>query len=288
MYCFRFLRKEKPKDTHCVSAIALTVIENDLPQKAYCSLCTGTVSYGMDTISYSPYTVRYGLSGKKGLPALCNVLPPASNVGVLCCTATWTFFSLLSHTLYKYQDRFQWTTSGTKVICHCLQCNQSCHQFVTKHTLVSFITNLGYFVSWGNYIDQTYFPLLDGVISELLTTGPAHIKHIWSERKVIMCQTCDFSTNWRISADWEVPRVISVISANHWENYRVCLTCERFPGSNFASLPFTLISFLHSTFSSGLNLFCFGHHQSVHGVLLWLTETAAKGSNPFVSCKSAV
>ena len=42
----------------------------DLPRKVYCNQCTDTVSYSS--------------SGKKGLPALCSVLPPASNVGVLC------------------------------------------------------------------------------------------------------------------------------------------------------------------------------------------------------------
>ena len=55
---------------------------------------------------------------------------------------------------------------------------------------MSFITGLVYFVSWGNYNDQICFPLLVAVISELLTSAPAHIdKHIWPERKVIMCAT---------------------------------------------------------------------------------------------------
>ena len=69
-----------------------------------------------------------------------------------------------------------------------------------------------------------------------------------------------------------------------WENYRVYLTCERFSESNFANLPHALISFLHGTFSNGVNLFCFGHHHSVHG----LAESTTKGSNPIVTCKSAV
>ena len=69
-----------------------------------------------------------------------------------------------------------------------------------------------------------------------------------------------------------------------WENYRVYLTCERFSESNFGNLPRASISFLHGTFSNGVNLFCFGHHQSVHG----LTESTTKGSNPIVTCKSAV
>ena len=69
-----------------------------------------------------------------------------------------------------------------------------------------------------------------------------------------------------------------------WESYRVYLTCERFSESNFANLPRASISFLHGTFSNGVNLFYFGHHQSVHG----LAESTTKGSNPIVTCKSAV
>ena len=64
-----------------------------------------------------------------------------------------------------------------------------------------------------------------------------------------------------------------------WENYRVYLTCERFSESNFANLPHASISFLHGTFSNGVNLFCFGHHHSVHG----LAESTTKGSNPLAS-----
>ena len=77
------LRRKKRKNTQCVSAIAKTLIAIDIPRKAYCSLCTDIVSYGTDTVSY-------GSSGKKGLPGLCSALPPASNFGVLCCTATGT------------------------------------------------------------------------------------------------------------------------------------------------------------------------------------------------------
>ena len=64
----------------------------------------------------------------------------------------------------------------------------------------------------------------------------------------------------------------------------VYLTCERFSESNFANLSRASISFLHGTFLNGVNLFCFGHHLSVHG----LTESTMKGSNPIVTCKSAV
>ena len=122
MYRFRFLGKEKPMNAQCVSAIAQTVIglETDFPRKAYCSLCTDTVSYGTDTVSYGTDTVSYGLFGKKGLPGLCSVLPPASNVGVLCCTATRTVLSALSHTQYNHKDHLQWATSDTPLICHCI------------------------------------------------------------------------------------------------------------------------------------------------------------------------
>ena len=73
----------------------------DLPRKAYWSLWTDTASYGTDTASYGTDTVScgtdmvsYGSSGKKGLPALCTVLPPASNAEVLCCNATRTVLSV--------------------------------------------------------------------------------------------------------------------------------------------------------------------------------------------------
>ena len=63
---------------------------------------TDTVSYSRDMVSYGTDTVSYGSSDKKGLPGLCSVLPPASNVGVLCCTVSRAVLSVLSHTLYNY------------------------------------------------------------------------------------------------------------------------------------------------------------------------------------------
>ena len=52
---------------------------------------------------------------------------------------------------------------------HFLQCSQSYHQFVTKHTLMSFITGLGCFVSWGNCNDQTCFLFwMLSLVSQLL------------------------------------------------------------------------------------------------------------------------
>ena len=56
----RFLGKENPKNTQCVSAIAETLIEIDLPGKAYCRLFSNTVSYRTDTVSYGTDTVSYG------------------------------------------------------------------------------------------------------------------------------------------------------------------------------------------------------------------------------------
>ena len=53
-------------------------------------LRTSIVSYDTDMVSYDS-------SGKKGLPALCCILPPASSVGVLCCDVTRTVLSILSH-----------------------------------------------------------------------------------------------------------------------------------------------------------------------------------------------
>ena len=54
----------------------------------------------------------------------------------------------------------------------------------------SYLADLGYFVSWGSYNDQTCFSLLDTDVSELVTTALAHVdKHILPERKVIMCAT---------------------------------------------------------------------------------------------------
>ena len=55
---------------------------------------------------------------------------------------------------------------------------------------MSFITDLGYFVSWGSYNDRTCFSFLDTVISELLTAAPAQIdKYIWPQIKAIINAT---------------------------------------------------------------------------------------------------
>ena len=93
MYQFHFLGK-KPRRTLNVCRRLHRLIETDFPWKAYCSLRTDTTSYSIDAVSY-------GSSGNKGLPALCSVLPPACSVGALCCNATRTALSVLSHTLYN-------------------------------------------------------------------------------------------------------------------------------------------------------------------------------------------
>ena len=55
-----------------------------------------------------------------------------SNIDVLCCIANRTV-SVLFYMLYLHKDHLLWTTSGTLLICHCLQCSQSCHQLTAKH-----------------------------------------------------------------------------------------------------------------------------------------------------------
>ena len=58
-------------------------------------------------------------------------------------------------------------------------------------SFMSFITGLGYFVSFGNYNDQTCFPLQDAVISQLLTNAPAHIdKHMTRKKGDYVCNLC--------------------------------------------------------------------------------------------------
>ena len=108
------------KNTQCVSAIAQTLVQIDLPRKVYCSLCTDTASYGTDTasygtdtascgtdtVSYGTDTASYSSSGKKGLLALCCVLPPPTNFGIFCCDPTRTVLGVLPHALYNHKDPF--------------------------------------------------------------------------------------------------------------------------------------------------------------------------------------
>ena len=47
---------------------------------------------------------------------------------------------------HTHTESLSRSLSGTLLICHCLQCNQNCHQFIGKHTLMSFITDLEYFL----------------------------------------------------------------------------------------------------------------------------------------------
>ena len=88
--------KEKPKNIQRVSLIQI-----DLPRKTYCGLCTDTFSHGTNTVSYGTATATVHLA-RMGLPGQYSVLPPASNAGVHCCTATRAVLSKLSHTLYNH------------------------------------------------------------------------------------------------------------------------------------------------------------------------------------------
>ena len=142
-----------------------------LPQKAYCSLCTSTASYGTNMVNYSS-------SGKKGLPGLCRVLPAASNFGELCCIATRTVLSVLSHSVQPLGPpsvNYLRHSADLPLSSVYPELSSVCYQT----DFDSLIIGLRYFVSWGSYNDQICFPLLDAVISELLTTAPAHRdKHI--------------------------------------------------------------------------------------------------------------
>ena len=115
------------------------LIETNLLRKAYCSLCadmasydtdiascgTDMVSYGTDMVSCGTDMVSYGSSGKKGLPGLCSVLPPASSVGVLCCTAARMFsVCCLIH-----------CTATRTTFSALLYCSQDCSQCVVSYTV---------------------------------------------------------------------------------------------------------------------------------------------------------
>ena len=58
---------------------------------------------------------------------------------------------------------------------------------------MSFIIDIVYVVSWGNYYNQTCFSPLDAVINEFLTTAPVHVdKHIMTRKKgdYVCCLYC--------------------------------------------------------------------------------------------------
>ena len=95
------------------------------------------------------------------------------------------------------------------------------------------------FCSWGNNNDQTCFPLLDAVISELLTTASEHVdKHIWPERKVIRHATfvVYVSNKYRVLGYWPLskPGLFLWKSAlKHGKEYFVsgCLKQGKVPGN---------------------------------------------------------
>ena len=70
-----------------------------------CTVVCVPTSYGINTFRYGTDVVSYGSCGKKGLPGLCNVLPPASDVGVLCCTATGTVLTILVYCIIHCTTR---------------------------------------------------------------------------------------------------------------------------------------------------------------------------------------
>ena len=93
------------------------------------------------------------------------------------CTTTRTPFSELSQALC-------WSAIVFSV-------SRAVISLLPKHTLMSFITGLAYFVSWGTYNNQSCFPLLDAVSSELLTTAPEHLdKHIRPHMVYNLCCLC--------------------------------------------------------------------------------------------------
>ena len=192
MYRFPFLGKEKPQNTQFVLAIAWTLIEIDLPRKAYCIVCVAirpvTVLLRPVTVLIRPVTVLIRPVTVPIRPVTVLIRPvtvPIRPVTVRlsrrifqergCSTSCLQLWCTL---LYCNQGCSQCIVLYT-VQPPRLRCSQSCHQFVAKHTLMPFITDLGSFVSWGNYNDKTCFSLLDAVSSDLLTTAPAHLdKHI--------------------------------------------------------------------------------------------------------------
>ena len=118
------------------------------------SCCTDTASYGTDTVSYRQLLYS---SGKMGLPALCSTLPPASNVGELCCMQPGLFsvYCLIHCTttktaLCELPQALCWSAFVFSI-------TRAVISLFAKHTLVLFFSCLWYFVSWGNRSDQTCF-----------------------------------------------------------------------------------------------------------------------------------
>ena len=137
---------KKTQRTLNVSAIAETLKEVDLPWKLYSSLCinmvsysTDTASYGNDAVSYCTNTVSCSSSGKKRLPALCSVWPPASSLVyfavmqpglfsgycLIHCTTTRskTPFSELRHALCYSAIVFSVTRAVIRMLSNILWCH---------------------------------------------------------------------------------------------------------------------------------------------------------------------
>ena len=193
MYWFHFLGRKNWRTPSVCQRFIYSNRDRFYRKKAKQSLCTDAACRSTDTDSC-------GSSSKKGLPGLCS-LSPASIIGVLRCTATRTVHCIVLCTVQPLGPLFS-KLSGTLLICHCLQCNQCCHQFVAKHTWTSFFTDPGYFVSWGSYNDQTCFHLLDAVISELLTTASAHASTYDQKERWLFATFVVYSVRGMASGYW--------------------------------------------------------------------------------------
>ena len=79
----------KPKNSQSVSVIAWTLREIDLLWKTYC----------IRSVTVPIWSVAVHLARRGSQHCVVYQLPPASNIGVLCCTATRTVLSVLS---YRY------------------------------------------------------------------------------------------------------------------------------------------------------------------------------------------
>ena len=121
--------------------------EINLPWKAYCSLGT---DYS-DRASSGTDTVSYGSSGKKGLPGLCNVLPPASSFGVplLYCNQDCSQ-CIVSYTVQPLSAKLPQALCWSAIV---FSVTKAVISLLPNTNLMPFVTGLRYFVSQGNYSD---------------------------------------------------------------------------------------------------------------------------------------
>ena len=182
MYPFRFLGK-KTRRTLNVCRPLYRLWYRSIYLERRTVVC---VPIGPLTVLIRPLTVQiwsvtvpirsYGSFGKKGLPALCSILPPASELGVLCCTATRTALSVLSHTLYNHGPP---SVKLPQALCW------SAIAFSVTRAVISLLPNILDAIYYWPFIFcflgqlhvqwPSLLPLLDVFISELLPTAPAHV-----------------------------------------------------------------------------------------------------------------